>query len=109
MDYIVNDETIIIKKDVVFRKSTQDGKTGIISINENNQLIVKAFATAWKYKEMYERIGDVRLVAKAEVASPMTIYRYLNLAYMNPHKINDIMSGKIRCTVDELLKSDYNL
>ena len=39
---------------------------------------------------------------RAENVSESSVYRHLKLAYMNPHTINDIMSGKLQCSVDKL-------
>ncbi len=40
--------------------------------------------------------------SKAENVSESSVYRHLKLAYMNPHTINEIMSGKLQCSVDKL-------
>lgn len=104
MDYVINDNAVIIKKDAVFRKGAQDGKTGMISISENNHLIIRAFALAWKYKEIYERTGNLHEIMKSEKTSWRSLYRYLNLAYLSPKIVNDVMSGKLNCSVDDLFK-----
>ncbi|MDL2295915.1 hypothetical protein LJC18_03870 [Lachnospiraceae bacterium OttesenSCG-928-E19] len=113
MDYVINNDTIIIKKDVVFRKSItpnryNDGKVGMITISENNHLIVKAFATAWKFKEIYERTGNLHEIMKSEKMAWRSLYRYLNLAYLSPKIVNDVMSGKTKCAVDDLFKMSEN-
>ncbi|MDR1338023.1 MAG: recombinase family protein [Rickettsiales bacterium] len=113
MKFMVNGDAVTIEKYIVINKGFSSNKYkissgGIMSKTDNNHLIVRAFATAWKYKEMYERLGNVDVIAAQEKASPMTIYRYLNLAYICPTKVNEILSGKITCTVDELFKIANN-
>lgn len=114
MEYVINNDTVIIKKDVIFRKGNSSnryngGKTGLITISENNHLIVRAFATAWKFKEVYERTGSLEEVVKTEKTSWRSLYRYLNLAYLSPNIVNDAMSGKLKCSVDDLFKMSQNL
>lgn len=36
-------------------------------------------------------------------STPRTIYRYLNIAYMNPKRVNQILDGTIICTYKNLL------
>jgi uncharacterized protein YifE (UPF0438 family) len=107
MKFVVNGDSVIIEKDIVINKGKGSnryrvGTKGLLTKTENNHLITRAFAIAWKYKEMYERLGEVDTIAAQEKASPMTIYRYLNLAYLCPTKVNEVMSGKSNYTVDEL-------
>ena len=108
MEYIIGNNSIIITEKVFLRKHVNTvydhGKNGVLNVTDNNHLILKAFATAWRYKELYERCGDVDLVAKEYHVSPMTVYRYFNLAYMMPDKVNDILSGKINCAINNLFK-----
>ena len=106
MEYIINDSNITITEKVFLRKyvnPTYDrGKNGVLNITDNNHLILKAFATAWKYRELYEQCGDVDTVAKKCHVSPMTVYRYFKLAYMMPDKINAILSGTVRIGINDL-------
>ena len=108
MEYIIGDNNITITEKVFLRKHVNTvydhGKNGVLNVTDNNHLILKAFATAWRYKELYERCGDVDVVAKEYHVSPMTVYRYFNLAYMMPDKVNDILSGKINCAINNLFK-----
>ena len=80
------------------------GKNGVLSVTDNNHLIVRAFATAWKYRELYERDGGVDNIIHNLHTSPRQFYRYLDIAYMNPHKINQILSGKLKINVNDLFK-----
>lgn len=107
MTYIINKDTVIIERQFILSKYNKCneyncGKSGAISISDNNNLIVRAFARAFKYRKLYEKNGDYKSIARAENVSESSIYRHLKLAYMNPHTINDIMSGKLQCSVDKL-------
>ncbi|HBP26784.1 MAG TPA: hypothetical protein DD611_02260, partial [Alphaproteobacteria bacterium] len=78
------------------------GKSAAISISDNNHLIVRAFARAFKYRKMYEKCGDYKSIAKMENTSESSVYRHLKLAYMHPDTVNAIMSGTLQCSVDKL-------
>ena len=80
------------------------GRNGTLSITENNHLILKVFATAWRYREMYERDGGVDNIIHNLHTSPRQFYRYLDIAYMNPDKVNEILSGKIYINVNDLFQ-----
>ena len=109
MEFITNEYSVTITVPVVFRRYTNtkfsEGKTSLLTITENNNLIVKAFATAWRYREMYEECGDVDTVARKVGSTPRTIYKYLDIAYMNPIRVNEILSGNAYCTVKELFNN----
>ena len=108
MEYIIGDNSITITEKVFLRKYVNTvydrGKNGVLNVTNNNHLILKAFATAWKYRELYEQCGDVDTVAKEYKVSPMTVYRYFNLAYMLPDKVNNILSGKEQLGINKLFK-----
>ena len=100
-DIIINRENnlITIEREVYFDKGISSnkynaGKTGFITIAENNHLMVRAFAYAWKYKTLYESGLSAKNIAKKEKASLRTIYKYLNLAYLSPTIVNTLLSGK---------------
>lgn len=107
LNYIVNGNTIIIEQPFILSKHSKSneyncGKSGAIGITDNNHLIVRAFARAFKYRKLYEQNGDYKSIAKSENVSESSVYRHLKLAYMNPNTINEIMSGKLQCSVDKL-------
>ena len=109
MEYIIGDNSITITEKVFLRKyvnPTYDrGKNGVLNVTDNNHLILKAFATAWKYKELYERDGGVDNIIRNLHTSPRQFYRYLDIAYMNPNKINQILSGKLKINVNDLFQT----
>lgn len=59
----------------------------------NTQILIMAYA--WKYKKEYENGVGIKAIAKNEQRDQRTIYKYLNLAYLSPRIINDIMDSKI--------------
>ena len=62
---------------------------------ENATTLIKALAYGWKYKKTYESGIGVKALANTENRDQRTIYKYLNLAYLSPRIINDIMESKI--------------
>lgn len=108
MEYTVNGDNVTIVRPVVLRRYANTrfggGCNGTLSITENNHLILKAFATAWRYREMYERDGDIHRIFQEEHTSPRQFYRHLDIAYMNPDKVNEILSGKAHINVNDLFQ-----
>ena len=108
VDYIVSGNQVIITVPVILRPFANTrfnkGNDTILTVSENNNLIVKAFATAWRYREMYEECGDVDTVARKVGSTPRTIYRFLDIAYMTPDKINEVLSGKLKINVNDLFQ-----
>lgn len=108
MEFTVNDNRIVITVPIVLRKYANTvfdkTKNGILTVTDNNHLILKAFATAWRYREMYERYGDTDKIIAMDHTSPRQFYRHLDLAYMNPETINHILSGKQKVNVNDLFQ-----
>ena len=101
---------IIYEKQVVINRGLSSniynaGKVGLMSVNDNNRLIVRAFAYAWRYKKLYEKSLSTDDIAKQERISKRTIYKYLNLAYLSPKIVNQLLSGTL--TVN--LKTLFNI
>lgn len=97
---LLGKDEVIITVPIILRKYAttridKDAKTGVLSITDNNHLIVKAFATAWRYKELYERSIGIKKIARNEKRDLRTIYTYPNPAYLSPKIINTIMNAKI--------------
>lgn len=107
MEFITNEYSVTITVPVVFRRYANTkfskAKTSLLTITENNNLIVKAFATAWRYREMYEECGDVDTIARNEHVAPRYVYKHLSLAYINPTIANKLISGKINLSVRDIL------
>ena len=108
IEFITNEYSVTISVPVVFRRYTNTkfskAKSSLLTITENNNLIVKAFATAWRYREMYEKCGDSDKIITMEHTSPRQFYRYLDLAYTNPSVANEILSGKQKVNINELFQ-----
>ena len=99
MDYTIVNNTIIIKAPIIIRKTNHNNA---ITVTHNNHLIMHAIATAFKYRKIYEQTGSITQIMKSDKISNRTAYRYLSIAYMNPNVLNEIMDGKLGCSVDEL-------
>lgn len=67
----------------------------LLTKTENATMLIKALAYGWKYKKTYESGIGVKALATTEKRDQRTIYKYLNLAYLSPRIINDIMDNKI--------------
>jgi len=108
MEYIIGDNNITITEKVFLRKHVNTvydhGKNGVLNVTNNNHLILKAFATAWKYRELYECEGNVDNIIRNLHTSSRQFYRCLDVAYMNPDKINEILSGKLKINVNDLFQ-----
>ncbi len=106
-DFIQNNGEIILTRKIVINRHGDTNKyslphKSLMTKTDNNNLIVRAFTTAWKYRTIYEQSGDLGQVVKSEHTSWRSLYRYLNLAYMHPEKVNNILSGKESYSMDEL-------
>lgn len=98
---------IIYEKQVIINRGLSSnvynaGKAGLMSINDNNRLIVRAFAYAWRYKKLYESGMQTDDIAKQERISKRTIYKYLNLAYLSPKIVNQLLSGTLTVNLQTL-------
>ena len=107
MEYIISDNNITITEKVFLRKYVNTvydrGKNGVLNVTDNNHLILKAFATAWKYRELYEQDGNVDNVIHEARTSPRLFYKYLALSYLNPNIVNKLLKGKLNLSVRDIL------
>lgn len=92
---IVIEKEIFITRGVCVKNRNSGFETCILTRCENTNIFIHALAVGWKYKQMYEGGTCVKHIAKNEQRDIRTIYKYLNLAYLSPRIINDIMDGKI--------------
>ena len=100
---------IIYEKQVVINRGLSSnvynaGKVGLMSINDNNHLIVRAFAYAWKFKKLYEKGIRMEDIMKQEKMTKRTIYKYLNLAYLSPRIVNQLLSGTLTVNLQKLFE-----
>lgn len=67
----------------------------LLTMGDNAQMLIKALSYGWKYKRDYENGVGIKTIAKNEQRDQRTIYKYLNLAYLSPRIITDIMNNDI--------------
>lgn len=100
---------IIYEKQVVINRGLSSnvynaGKVGLMSVNDNNRLIVRAFAYAWKFKKLYEKGVKMEDIMKQEKMTKRTIYKYLNLAYLSPKIVNQLLNGTLTINLQTLFE-----
>lgn len=100
---------IIYEKQVVINRGLSSnvynaGKVGLMSVNDNNRLIIRAFAYAWKFKKLYERGIRMEDIIKQEKMTKRTIYKYLNLAYLSPKIVNQLLKGTLTVNLQTLFE-----
>ncbi len=107
MGFTISDNRIIITVPIVLRKYVNTvfdkSKNGVLTVTDNNHPILKAFATAWKYREMYEECGDIDKIINSEHVAPRFVYKHLALAYLSPGIVNKLLSGNITMPVRDIL------
>ena len=106
MEFTVSDGRIVITVPIVLRKYVNTvfdkTKNGVLTITDNNHLIFKAFATAWRYRELYEAGNSIDEISKIKKTSVRNIFKYLDLAFMSPQIVNDVLSAKHVTSITEL-------
>ena len=100
---------IIYEKQVVINRGLSSnvynaGKVGLMNVNDNNRLIVRAFAYAWRYKKLYEKGVRMEDIMKQERMTKRTIYKYLNLAYLSPKLVNQLLNGTLTINLQTLFE-----
>ncbi len=100
---------IIYEKQVVINRGLSSnvytaGKVGLMSVNDNNRLIVRTFAYAWRYKKLYEKGIRMEDIMKQEKMTKRAIYKYLNLAYLSPRIVNQLFSGTLTVNLQKLFE-----
>ncbi|MBO7053247.1 MAG: hypothetical protein J6W27_02315 [Alphaproteobacteria bacterium] len=78
---------------VIVRKD--GGEVSIHTKAENAQILTKALAFGWKYKKQYEAGVPVDQIKREEHRADRTVYKYMNLAYLSPKIISDILEGEV--------------
>lgn len=71
------------------------GEVSIHTKAENAQILTKALAFGWKYKKQYEAGVPVDQIKREEHRADRTVYKYMNLAYLSPKIISDILEGEV--------------
>lgn len=93
--HLIIDKPIILQKGVALSNQYSGGSKTIATKKENATTLIKALSIAWRYKKMYERGTLVTEIMKQEKLTNRTVYKYLNLAYLSPKIVNDIMDSNI--------------
>jgi hypothetical protein len=93
--YIVIETPAYITSRTCINHRCDGGEVSVLTKSENVQLLTKALAYGWRYKKMYESGTPIDEIKTAEYRADRTIYKYLNLAYLSPRIINNILSGEI--------------
>lgn len=111
LNFIVDsvNNQIIYEKQVVINRGISSntynaGKIGLMSVTDNHHLIVRAFAYAWRYKKLYEKGMSIDNIMKQEKMTKRTIYKYLNLAYLSPKIVNQLLDGTLIINLQKLFE-----
>ena len=91
--HLVVEKDICINNNHLTNKYIGKGKM-MISVTENNNNLIKALSVGWRYGKMSIEGMSVRKIQAAEQKGDRTIYRYLNLNYLSPNIVNDIMESR---------------
>ena len=94
-NYAIIETDVIISSRTCINHRNSGGSRDLLTKTENAIMLIKALGYAWKYKQQYENGTEIRELAETEKRDQRTIYKYLNLAYLSPRIINDIMDSKI--------------
>ena len=94
-NYAIIETAVILSSRTCINHRNSGGSRDLLTKTENATMLIKALSYAWKYKQQYENGIGIKTIAANEQRDQRTIYKYLNLAYLSPRIINDIMDGKI--------------
>ena len=72
----------------------------MLTKKENNLGLIKALSYGWRYKVQYEKGMSIAKIRKQEQKTERTIYKYLNLAYLSPNIVRDIMDSRVPDYID---------
>lgn len=91
--YIVVSRDIYLSRKTSTNQKSATGEIAVLTKSENDQTLIRALAYGWKYQKLYESDQSVRTqISRDAKCDHRTIYKYLNLAYLSPRIVNDIMS-----------------
>ena len=66
----------------------------ILTVRQLNESLVRALARGWQLKKISERGVGMRVLEKEVHMTKRTITRYVNLCYLSPHIVADILEYK---------------
>ncbi len=94
-NYVIIETEVILSSRTCINYRNSGGSRDLLTKAENATMLIKALGYAWKYKQQYENGVGIKTISAKEQRDQRTIYKYLNLAYLAPRIINDIMDSKI--------------
>lgn len=94
-----------IENKILTNRYQSNSKT-IMTKSEMNESLIRALSIGFYYKKQYENGEPMKELMKRMNVSNRTVYKYLNLAYLSPRIINDLMRNKIptNMTVNKLIE-----
>lgn len=95
-NHIIIETSVYIASRTCINHRCDGGEISVLTQSENTTLLIKALSYGWKYRKLYESGQSVRTqISRVAKCDHRTIYKYLNLAYLSPRIINDIMDSQI--------------
>lgn len=93
-------KSLIVEKDIFINDRVSSNRyeangKSVLTKSENCLSLIKALACGWRYKKLHEQGLSIANIRKQEQKTERTIYKYLNLTYLSPSIINDIMDSKV--------------
>ena len=81
------------------------GSKNILTVRQINESLVRGLARGWQFKKMLERGLNMKEMERANNMGKRTIMRYLNLCYLSPRVVADILEYRNPCnlTLRELM------
>ncbi len=67
------------------------GSKNILTVRQINESLVRGLARGWQFKKMLERGLNMKEMEKSNNMGKRTIMRYLNLCYLSPSIVSDIL------------------
>jgi hypothetical protein len=91
--FVVIEKEIFISSNTCINHRHDGSERELLTRDENALILTKALAYGWKYKREYESGALAQQIAENEKRDIRTIYKYLNLAYLSPRIIADILDN----------------
>ncbi len=93
--FVVIDTMVYTNTRTCINNRYDGGEVSIHTKTENANILTKALAFGWKYKKQYESGSPVEQIKRDEHRADRTVYKYMNLAYLSPKIISDILDGNV--------------
>lgn len=93
--YAIIEEQVHIASRTCINHRCDGGEVSVLTKSETASMLIKAIAYGWKYKHDYENGMQISTISESEKRDKRTIYKYLNLAYLSPRIVNDIMNSEL--------------